>query len=201
MSGIDEILGLIAAQQKQTEDSIILDSDRKTRRILEEGRQNAQKAYDEYMLKAEKQAVKDYENGCAAVDAEMKRKILSCKGKMIDTAIERVLEKLKNLPDKEYFELLEKLVSRYLKPSDGIISLGAKDMARLPDDFEKRLSAFAEKKGGTIKLSAEPCAIDDGFILSYGLISENCSFSAVIEAEKDDIRDTAARVLFRQVEE
>ena len=123
------------------------------------------------------------------------------RGRMIDKTIEKVLEKLKNLPDKEYFELVEKLVSRYLQPSDGIIALGAKDMARLPDGFEKRLSELAGKKGGTIKISAEPCDIDDGFILSYGLISENCSFSAVLEAEKDDIRDTAARVLFRQVEQ
>ena len=201
MSGIDEILELIAAQQKLTEDSIILDGDRKTHKILDEGRQNAQKAYDEYMQKAEKKAEKDYVNSCAAIDAEMKRKVLSCKGRMIDKTIEKVLDKLKNMPDKEYFELLEKLVSRYLKQSNGIVSLGVRDMARVPDDFEKRLSALAEKIGGTLKLASEPCDIENGFILSYGLISENCSFSAIIEAEKDDIRDTAAKVLFGQVKQ
>ena len=56
---------------------------------------------------------------------------------------------------------------------------------------------MAEKNNGSIQLSKVPADIEDGFILSYGLISENCSFRAIIEAEKEDIRDTAARILFR----
>ena len=55
---------------------------------------------------------------------------------------------------------------------------------------------LTEKNGGSVQLSKQPADIEDGFILSYGLISENCSFRAMMEAEKEDIRDTAARILF-----
>ena len=199
MSGIDEILGLIEAQQKQTEDGIRLNTESIIKKIKAEGQQNAQKAYDDYMQKAEKQAKIDYENSWAAIDADMKRKVLSCKVEIINQTIDKVHEKLRSLSDNDYSELLIRLAERCFQPSDGIISLCSRDMARIPSDFEKKLSELAEKKGGTIKLSSEPADIEDGFVLSYGLISENCSFSAMLEAEKDEIRDIAARELFRQV--
>lgn len=196
MSGLDEILGLIEAQQKQTEESIIKAAEDKAGAIKAEGEAKAQKAYDDYIRREKAKAEKDFENSCASADAVMKRRILACKVELIDQAIEKAIEKLKNLPDKDYFELLTKLISRHIQASDGIISLGKKDLARMPDDFESNISAIAKKAGGSLKLSAESADIDDGFILSYGLISENCSFRAVIESEKDGVRDTAARELF-----
>ena len=67
----------------------------------------------------------------------------------------------------------------------------------IPSDFESKLNEAAKPKNGSIRLAEKAADIDDGFILSYGLISENCSFRAIIESEKDEIRDTAARALFR----
>lgn len=196
MSGLDDILSLIEAQQKQTEDSIIKAAEDKAGAIKAEGEAKAQKAYDEYIRREKAQAEKDYDNSCASADAVMKRRILACKVELIDKAIEKAIEKLKGLPDKEYFELLTRLISRHLQADDGIISLGKKDLARKPADFESNISSLAQKAGGSLKLSTEPADIDDGFILSYGLISENCSFRAVIESERDGVRDTAARELF-----
>ena len=64
-------------------------------------------------------------------------------------------------------------------------------------DFESRLNEIAKIKGGDITLSEKPADIESGFILSYGLISENCSFRSILESEKDSVRDTAASFLFR----
>ena len=59
--------------------------------------------------------------------------------------------------------------------------------------FEKTVKIF------NIKISEKPAEIENGFILTYGLISENCSFRAIIEAERDSLRDMAAAELFGQV--
>ncbi|SHM25168.1 V-type ATP synthase subunit E [Ruminococcus flavefaciens] len=197
MSGLDDILNLIEAQQKQTEDSIMKSAADKARKIKADGAEKANKAYEEHLSKAKVQAEKDFENSCASADAAMKRKILACKVELIDEAIEKTIDKLKKLPDKEYFELILKLVERHIQPDKGFIELGKADLARTPKEFESELNTLASKKGGSIQLSKEAADIDDGFILSYGLISENCSFKAMIESEKDEIRDTAARALFR----
>ena len=196
MSGLDEILTLIEQQQKQTEESIIKSAESKAAAIKAEGDEKARKAYEDHLRIAKAQAEKDFENSCASVDASMKRKILACKVEMIDVAIEKTISKLKTLPDKEYFELLLRLISRHTQQGKGVLALSEADLKRVPADFEQKLSELSAKSGG-IELSKEPADIEDGFILSYGLISENCSFRAMIEAEKEDIRDTAARILFR----
>lgn len=197
MSGLDEILNLIEAQQKQTEESIIKAAASKARSIKADGDEKARRAYEEHLSKAKAQAEKDFENSCASADAAMKRRILACKVELIDEAVEKTIEKLKKLPEKEYFDLIIKLAQRHMQSDNGVISLGKDDLARAPKELESRLNEAASKLGGSISLDKRAADIDDGFILSYGLISENCSFRAIIEAEKDEIRDTAARALFR----
>ena len=197
MAGLDDILNLIEAQQKQAEDSIMKAAASKARSIKADGAEKAQKAYEEHLAKAKAQAEKDFENFCASADAAMKRKLLACKVELIDETIEKTINKLKSLPDKEYFELIIKLAERHIQADKGSIALGKKDLSRVPSDFESKLNEAAKQKGGSIKLAEQAADIDDGFILSYGLISENCSFRAIIESEKDEIRDTAARALFR----
>ena len=199
MAGLDEILNMISAQQKQTEDSIIKAAESKAQQIIKEGESKAQTAYDEYIRKAKLQQEREIENSRNSIDAEMKRRILSCKVEMIDTAIEKTIEKLKGLPDNEYFDLIVRLVGRHLQSGEGVITFGSGDLERLPADLEIRLKSEAEKVKGTVKVSSEPADIEDGFILSYGLISENCSFRSIIEAENEEVRDIAARELFRQV--
>ena len=196
MSGLDEILNLIEAQQKQTEDSIIKAAVSKADAIKAEGDSKAQKAYDDFMKRSSAQAEKDFENACNSVDADMKRKMLSCKVELIEQTIEKTIEKLKGLPDKEYFDMILSLADKHIQSGKGIISFGSRDLSRIPSDFEGRINELAKKKGGQIVLSDKPSDIEDGFILSYGLISENCSFRSMMESEKDSIRDTAARVLF-----
>ncbi|MBQ8960674.1 MAG: V-type ATP synthase subunit E [Ruminococcus sp.] len=199
MAGIDEMINMIDQQQKRTSEAIISAAEKKAAAITAEGREKAEKAYADHMKKAQEQAQRELENSCSSADAEMKRRILACKVECVDRVIEDTVKKLHDLPEKEYFALVEKLAERSLREGEGVISLCRRDLDRLPEDFAEKLSQAAAKKNGTVKLDAEPAQIEDGFILSYGLISENCSFRAITEAEREGVRDTAARVLFGQV--
>lgn len=196
MSGLDEILDIIGQQQKQTENNIIRMAEEKAKGIESEGDAKAEKAYNDYMKKASAQAETDYKNICNSTDAEMKRKIMKCRVEIINSAIENVISKLDGLPDSDYFEMILKIAKRKIHNGNGIIYFGEKDLARLPKDFSVKLSDIAEGAGGTVEISVIPAGIKNGFILEYGLISENCSFRAITESEKDGIRDTLARELF-----
>lgn len=196
MSGLDEILNIIETQQKQDEHRIIQSAETRVGEIQAEADEKAKKAYEEYMKKAEAQHERDFENACSSADAAAKRKILAAKVEMIDTVIENVVGKLKALPDDRYFGLMEKLVGVHVRQGDGVVFFGENDLKRMPADFEQKISGLAAKTGGTIRISSEAADISDGFILRYGLVSENCGFNAIIEAEKDEVRDTAARALF-----
>lgn len=196
MSGLDEILNIIDEQRIQNEESIIGAANQKAAAIRSEGEQKAQKAYSEQLEKGQTDAKRDFVNACASVDSDMKRKVLDSKVKLIDSAIEATLERLAKLPEDEYFAMLKRLAEQKLRNGSGVISLSANDLKRLPADFETDIRLSAEKLGGTLEISKKPADISDGFILSYGLISENCSFRAIIESERDEVRDTAAAKLF-----
>ena len=196
MSGLDEILNIIDEQRIQNEESIIGAANQKAAAIRSEGEQKAQKAYSEQLEKGQTDAKRDLVNACASVDSDMKRKVLDSKVKLIDSAIEATLERLAKLPEDEYFAMLKRLAEQKLRKGSGLISLSANDLKRLPADFETDIRSSAEKLGGTLEISKKPADISDGFILSYGLISENCSFRAIIESERDEVRDTAAAKLF-----
>lgn len=196
MSGLDEILNIIDEQRIQNEESIIGAANQKAAAIRSEGEQKAQKAYSEQLEKGQTDAKRDFVNACASVDSDMKRKVLDSKVKLIDSAIEATLERLVKLPEDEYFAMLKRLAEQKLRKGGGVISLSANDLKRLPADFETDIRSSAEKLGGTLEISKKPADISDGFILSYGLISENCSFRAIIESERDEVRDTAAAKLF-----
>lgn len=196
MSGLDEILNIIDEQRIQNEESIIGAANQKAAAIRSEGEQKAQKAYSEQLEKGQADAKRDFVNACASVDSDMKRKVLDSKVKLIDSAIEATLERLAKLPEDEYFAMLKRLAEQKLRKGSGLISLSANDLKRLPADFETDIRSSAEKLGGTLEISQKPADISDGFILSYGLISENCSFRAIIESERDEVRDTAAAKLF-----
>ena len=196
MSGLDEILNIIDEQRIQNEESIIGAANQKAAAIRSEGEQKAQKAYSEQLEKGQTDAKRDFVNACASVDSDMKRKVLDSKVKLIDSAIEATLERLAKLPEDEYFAMLKRLAEQKLRKGSGVISLSANDLKRLHADFETDIRSSAEKLGGTLEISKKPADISDGFILSYGLISENCSFRAIIESERDEVRDTAAAKLF-----
>lgn len=195
MAGIDDILNMIELQQQQTENTIVTAANRKAAAITQESKENAENAYKDSLKSSKERLAQSYDNKIASIDAEMKRKILACKVECIDSAIEKTLEKLDKLPDKEYFSVLEKILANKLRSGEGILSLSKRDLARA-GDFAKKADDLARKSGGTVKLSDTAADIENGFILSYGLISENCSFRAIIEAEREDVRDTAARALF-----
>ena len=199
MAGLEDILNIIDSQQKETESRIMSSAESKVREINKDAAAKADKAYSDYMKKAEAENLRSFESSCVSVDAEMKRRILKCKVALIDEVIEKTLQKLRSQSDAEYFAMLEKLITRSIRKDDGTVSLSSKDLGRLPAGFEDKLKAKAAEIGGSIKIDTKPADIEDGFILTYGLISENCSFSAILETERESIKDLASTELFRQV--
>lgn len=103
MSGLDEILNLIETQQQQGEEMILKAAKSKAAAIKAEGDKKAQTAYEDFLHRAKEQTEKDFENACNSADADVKRRILSCKVGLIDEAVEKTIAKLKSLPDSEYF--------------------------------------------------------------------------------------------------
>lgn len=148
---------------------------------------------------AEKNVIlKENYEGRIKSSAEQQRRtaLLRAKQDMIAEVIEEAYVTLKREDTESYFRTMEKILKTYVLAEPGEIYFSAQDLARMPADFEKRISAAAEEKGGSLVLSKEPKAIEDGFILVYGGIEENCTLKALLDAKKDELQDKVNEILF-----
>lgn len=122
--------------------------------------------------------------------------VLRTKQALIEETIEAAYEKLRDADDETYFGIIRTLAERELQPEDGVIIFGENDLKRLPENFADQLAAAAKKKGGTLTFSGEAGDIENGFILRYGGIDENCTLKALFAQKKEQLQDTVMSILW-----
>ena len=96
----------------------------------------------------------------------------------------------------DYFEMLLKILEKYVQPLDGEIFFSPADLKELPAGYEEKIIACANAKGGNLRVSEEGRDIENGFVLAYGGIEENCTLQAMFEAKKDELSDKVHQILF-----
>ena len=193
MTGLDKIIAQIKLDADNTSESIKAKSDAQcaelltnaeaeAQAILKAGELAASKKYDDIIMRAN-----------SAAELEERKIMLSTRQAVISSMINKSLESLIGLPDDEYFELIYKMIARYSENADGTISLNELDLKRLPKDFETKVNSFSK---GKLTLSDTPASIDGGFVLVYGGVDVNCSFSSLFLDNSEKISDAAAKLLF-----
>ena len=100
------------------------------------------------------------------------------------------------LPDEEYFQVIVKCLEKSVQPKSGEICFSGKDRKRLTPQTEKQIEQIAAAHGGSLTVSNGNCDIDGGFILIYGGIEENCSFRAMLDANREHLADKVNELLF-----
>ena len=176
---IDEARSRAEALKKEAEDSV----KDECRNIEERGKKSA----DDTISRAESAA------------ALLKRKtILAEKQAIIAEVFEEAEKRLTALPDAQYVDTITKIAVKNALPEDGKIIFSASDKKRLPASFEKELNG--KLKGGSLKVSEDTIGTAGGFILSYGGIEQNCTFGALIDAERENLTDKVSKVLFDKAE-
>lgn len=196
MTGLDNILSQIELEAKQAEAQILEKADAACTEILAQA-ESACKEIEAEGSRAAADAQRDIlDRSESGSQMQRKNRILAAKQEMIAQVIVKAQDKLLAMPGSDYFVLLLKWVRKYVQSGDGILSLSASDIARMPAYFPGKLAEIAEEKGGTLVVSDKPAAISGGFILAYGGIEENCSFEALFEAEKERLQDAVRAKLF-----
>ena len=132
----------------------------------------------------------------SAAALRKRRLILEEKQKLIGEVIEEAKNLIYALPDNVYFEKILKLAEKNVNPAEGTIIFNAKDLSRLPADFETKLNVVAVAKGGKLTVSKETRPIDGGFVLLYEGIDQNCSITSLFETHIESVQDKIQKLLF-----
>ena len=88
----------------------------------------------------------------------------------------------------------EKLHFSLKLPAAAVNNRFGKQLKQIPDKAKAGLAALPA--GCSLTLGKTPRAMDGGFILVYGGVEENCSFSALFASRKEALQDSVQKILF-----
>lgn len=192
MSSGDKILNRISLDCDERISQIGAETDEKCAQIMAQAKLDADKISAEIADRAQSKVKQMQAASKSRCDLETRNAFLKRRREEIDKTYSEILNKMKNLPDEDYFELIYTFAKK-LSGMSGVVLLNEKDMNRLPKDFLARL----EECGVKAELSKMPCDIESGFILKCGDIEENMDFSAILSEKRDIIEDFINQELFK----
>ena len=196
MTGLEKITSEIKAEADKSVAVIIDKANAEAADIIAGAEKEAAEACEKinHDVSVRLSASKSTAESAAAL--RKRRLILEEKQKLIGEVIEEAKNLIYALPDSVYFEKILKLAEKNVSPAEGTIIFNAKDLSRLPADFETKLNAVAVAKGGKLTVSKETRPIDGGFILLYEGIDQNCSITSLFETHIESVQDKIQKLLF-----
>lgn len=194
MSGLDRIIEKINADSLASCREIADQAQKRAQDIVSDADERAEQVYAEIIADAKKKAQSIMTMSEANVSGIARRAELSAKVEAVDAAIEAAYDAMCDMGADEYFAALEKLAVRNAGKGEGELRLSKRDLDRVPSGFADRINAALTD--GSVKLSGQSADIDNGFILVYGDIEMNCTFRALINEQKDIVREKVCGVIF-----
>lgn len=196
MSGLDKMKSRILEEADHSAKEIMDKANAEAEAVIKAAEEEARAEAGRISSKAERDAADYAKRVASSVDMRRKQAYLAAKQEVISHVLESAYSTVMNLEEKEYFDMLEKLLERYVLPEEGEICFSAKDLGRMPEGFSGKIKTIAANKGGSLTLSDEARDIDGGFLLVYGGIEENCTIKAVFDAKREELSDQVNRLLF-----
>ena len=196
MAGIDNIVNEILQEAKDKADGILKEAADRASALTDARKSEGQKLIDQAKARAEADE-KDYAGRVdSQIELRARQSMLNAKQSIIDDIVKKAYDKLDGQDDASYFSMLEKLIGKAARAEEGTILMSARDKARLPGGFSQILEKIAKEKGGKLTIAEEDAKIDNGFILRYGGLDENCSLKSLFDERLNDLKDQVNQVLW-----
>lgn len=196
MSGLDKMKSQILEDANAQAEERIAQANAQAEEIQTKVKAEVDASWQRMNQKTET-AVKNYhERIASSCDMQRKTAILKAKQEVISEVLQKAYEKVMNLSDAEYFDMLTNLLKAYVQAGEGVIYFSEKDKQRVPASFVGEAEKIAASKGGKLIFADETKQIDGGFVLVYGGIEENCTIQAIFESKRDEWSDLVQKVIF-----
>ena len=196
MTGLEKMKSQILDEAKALVDSKIAEANSQAQEILDTARADADKAVCSISQRSETDVVNYKERIASSIDLQKRTKTLSAKQEIIAEVLDKAYEKLTTMETGEYFAMLLKMLDRYVLSQSGEMFFSSADLARMPEGFREEADRAAKAKGGSVTISETARKIENGFVLAYGGIEENCTLKAMFDAKRDELSDEIHHLLF-----
>ncbi|MDD6692606.1 MAG: V-type ATP synthase subunit E [Lachnospiraceae bacterium] len=196
MAGIDNITKEILQDARAKAEGILSEAREKADAIRSASEEETAAILKQADENAAAESAKTRSRTASAAQMRARERRLSARQEIIDEVLQKAYDRLDGQSTKDYFAMIEKLLEANVTPGKGVISFGARDLGRLPKDFAERAAAIGKKHGAELFVSPTAENIDNGFILKYGGIEENCTLAALFAEKRDALRDQVNGILW-----
>lgn len=195
MNGIEKITNRINADVQREIDEINAQASAEAAGIAAQYAQRAKKESEDILARGRQAAAEREERLGSVAQLEARKLILRAKQEVLEQAFAKALEDLLNLPEKEYTELLAKLIVKASQSGTEQVIFSQKDRPRYGKTAVTRANELLGDRG-QLTLSTESRAIQGGFILSDGDVEVNCTFETLVRLQRRELDGAVSKVLF-----
>ena len=194
MDGIEKITGRIAGDASQEIAAIQAEARRQADEIAGRYEAQARRESEDILARGRRAAGERVERLASVAQLDARKLELAAKQEMLSKAYDLALEKLVNLPDKEYVNLLADLAVKASSTGREAVIFSQKDRAR----YGKAVVTQANEKlgDGHLTMSEQSRPIQGGLILSDGDVEVNCTFETLVRLQRGEMDREVAKVLF-----
>lgn len=196
MTGLEKMQSQILEEAKAAADNKIAEAKAKASGITSQAEEEAAKITETIAHKSETEVANYKDRIVSSGDLQRRTKILAAKQEVIAEVLDKAYQSLTTMNEDEYFAMLLKMLDKYVLPESGEIFFSQADLTRMSAGFEAEVTKKAADKGGSLTISKEGRKIENGFVLAYGGIEENCTLQAMFDAKRDELSDKVQRILF-----
>ncbi len=196
MTGLEKMQSQILSEAESSAKEILDQAKKEAEGIVEEARKRAEAECRRISEKSEAEVKGLEERAVSSSDLQRRKELLQAKQEVISQMLDQAYESLLCADEKDYFDMLRKMLRKFVLPQEGEICFSKEDLERMPKGFQEEIQAIAKEKGGALALSEEVRSVRGGFVLIYGGIEENCTFRAMFNSKKDELSDKVHALLF-----
>ena len=198
MKGTEKIIAHIRADAEAQSAAILAQAEEQCAAIRADFEGKAKERYNERLLAGGKACEDRVDSMDRIARMEARKGLLALKQEMVSKSFDLACEKLVNLPEDEYVELLAKLAARASVTGGEEIVLNARDRAAVGEKAVRAANAklAAEGRPAALKLSPAQSGIKGGLLLRRGSIETNCSAELLVELQRGEMSSELAGLLF-----
>ena len=196
MTGIEKITARIQADAQQEIDAVLAEANSQAADIDARYAAQAKQAEAEILEKGQQSAaeLRQRLNSNAQMDA--KKQELAAKQALLDEAFQLAYEKLTQLPEGEYEDLLANLAVRASVSGKEQLIFSQADRATFGGKVTAKANGLLAKAGKTAELSQNTGDFRGGLLICDGDVEVNCTFETLVRMARNEIVGDVTKALF-----
>lgn len=166
--------------------------------ILKKAGAEAEASKAQALEDAKSNAEQRKERIISTANLDLRKASLAEKQNAIDAAFREAVEKLVDMDDAKYHEIMRNMILASVQTGQEEVILSKRDKANLGETLLKEINQqlIADGKEGKLTLAQDTYDILGGFVLRRGQIELNSTFETLFKTSREELETDVSRILF-----